>query len=128
MTAAAAQQVIEDAGLTYQTIDYYSPTVPAGDVGAQFPAAGESVAPDTRVLLAVSSGPLPGGVVGIAVPMVVGSTEADAKATLEAAGFVVEVLQQASSSDEGDVFWQFPEVGSEQPAGATVAIGVSTGS
>jgi serine/threonine-protein kinase len=126
MTAAAAQQTIEGAGLTYQTIDYYSATVAAGNVGAQFPAAGESVAPGTRVLLAVSSGPPPG--VGVAIPMVVGSTEGDAKDTLEAAGFVVEVFQQASSADEGDVFWQFPEAGSEQPAGATVAIGVSTGS
>ncbi len=127
MTSSDAQQALESAGLTVQTVEVYNATVPDGNVIAQSPAAGSSVAPDTQVLIAVSLGPVPADVTTVAVPDVVGMTQAEATAALEDAGFSVEAYEATSDSPVGEVFWQFPAAAVEEPEGSSVAIVVSTG-
>lgn len=64
----------------------------------------------------------------VTVPDVVGQTQAEATAALQAAGFVVAVVTAASSTVPiGAVISQAPTGGAEGTAGATVTITVSTG-
>ena len=106
----------------------YSDAVPAGDVIAQAPASGSSVAPETTILIFISEGPKPPDVVDVAVPDVEGMTQDDAETALEDAGFEVEVLELSNETvEEGVVFSQIPLAESEAPEGSTVAILVSTG-
>jgi serine/threonine-protein kinase len=96
---------------------------PQGRVAAQNPKAGETVDEGTEVVVSVSQGPEQ-----IGVPDVVGMSQANATATLEAADFVVSVVEQPSSSAAaGVVFQQSPSAGVDADKGSTVTITVSTG-
>jgi len=104
----------------------YSTTVPPGQVvsysveGTVNPA---SVPQGAVVVLSVSSGSAP-----TAVPNVAGQTEAAAKATLSAAGFVVSVGSEYSSTVAiNSVTRSLPAAGSALSAGSTVTIYLSTG-
>lgn len=64
----------------------------------------------------------------IPVPDVVGQDAADARATLEAEGFVVEITEEASETVEtGLVIETNPSAGTEVAEGTTVVLAVSTG-
>jgi beta-lactam-binding protein with PASTA domain/predicted Ser/Thr protein kinase len=64
----------------------------------------------------------------VSVPLVVGLQEAEARAQLEKAGFVVDVKRAADpKAPEGTVAAQIPEVGARLQKGDTVTIVVSTG-
>jgi serine/threonine-protein kinase len=95
---------------------------PQGRVAAQDPKAGETVDEGTAVVVSVSKGPEQVG-----VPDVVGMSQANATATLEAADFVVSVVEQASSTTAGTVIQQSPPAGADTDKGSTVTITVSTG-
>lgn len=128
MTEAAAEAALEDAGLRSQSMPAYSDTVPSGQVATSAPAPGSSVAPDTQITLFISQGPAPSGVTMVAVPPVVGMSEAEATAALEDAGFTVQAIDVASATiPVGDVFGTVPAEGDEAPDGSEVAILVSTG-
>jgi hypothetical protein len=65
---------------------------------------------------------------GVTVPNVVGETQGDGTATLEADGFVVAVLTAYSSTvPAGAIISQSPSAGAEIPVGSTVTITVSLG-
>jgi serine/threonine-protein kinase len=96
---------------------------PQGRVAAQNPKAGETVDEGTEVVVSVSQGPEQ-----IGVPDVVGLSQANATATLEAADFVVSVVEQPSSTTAaGTVIQQSPNAGVDADKGSTVTITVSTG-
>jgi serine/threonine-protein kinase len=96
---------------------------PQGRVAAQDPKAGETVDEGTEVVVSVSQGPEQ-----VAVPDVIGLSQADATAQLEAVDFVVSVVEQPSSSAAaGVVFQQSPAAGADADKGETVTITVSTG-
>jgi serine/threonine-protein kinase len=96
---------------------------PQGRVAAQDPKAGETVDEGTEVVVSVSQGPEQ-----IGVPDVVGMSQANATATLEAADFVVSVVEQPSSTTAaGTVILQSPSAGVDADKGSTVTITVSTG-
>jgi serine/threonine-protein kinase len=63
----------------------------------------------------------------VAVPGVVGQPEAQARATLEAEGFEVTTVSEASEEPEGNVISQDPEGGSQADEGSQVQITVSGG-
>jgi eukaryotic-like serine/threonine-protein kinase len=63
----------------------------------------------------------------VAVPNVVGQTQADARATLTADGFEVEVTPAESDEPEGQVTNQDPPAGREVDEGTTVTLTVSAG-
>lgn len=100
------------------------PTTPKGVVLEQDPRAGLRAEEGTTVTLVVSTGQQI-----VAVPPVVGLTQADARTAIEAAGFEVgEVVERPSSNPPGQVLESTPATGTKVPIPATVSLVVSVGS
>jgi eukaryotic-like serine/threonine-protein kinase len=96
---------------------------PAGTVVAQRPEPGTLLAAGRPVTLEVSAGPPPVG-----VPGVVGRSEADARAVLEAAGFQVSSTRHTDEEiPAGQVAAQEPAEGDEVDPGAQISLQVSDG-
>src|SRR5437763_11840802 len=127
-TEAAATSAITSAGLTAGTVTMQSSaTVASGSVISESPAAGTSVAMASAVNLVVSSGaPAPGQV---AVPNVVGETEAAATSAITSAGLTAGAVTQQSSTTvaSGSVISQNPAAGADSASGSAVDLVVSTG-
>jgi beta-lactam-binding protein with PASTA domain/tRNA A-37 threonylcarbamoyl transferase component Bud32 len=122
MDYADAVQALDDVNLAARKREVFS-NKPAGQVVTQNPKAGEQVVEGTEVVLKVSKGKKTAQ-----VPNVVGMSEADARATLEQAGFQVQSIDAPSSdTPQGVVFDQSPDAGTEAPDGSTVTITVSSG-
>src|SRR5438067_1945092 len=127
-TQAAATSAITSAGLTAGTVTQQSSTtVASGNVISESPAAGTSVASGSAVNLVVSSGaPAPAQV---AVPNVVGQTEAAATSAISAAALTVGAVTQQSSTTvaSGNVISESPAAGTSVASGAAVSLVVSSG-
>jgi len=122
---ADAEAAILAAGLTVGTVTTAnSPTVPAGNVISQNPAAGTNVAPGSPVDLVVSLGPAP-----VAVPDVTGQPQAVAEAAIVAAGLTVGTVTTANSPTvpAGNVISQNPAAGTNVAPGSPVDLVVSLG-
>jgi serine/threonine-protein kinase len=115
-----ARSQLVDAGFTVTTAQVFSDQ-PSGVVVAQDPAAGEKVAPGTKVRLNVSKG---SGEVD--VPSVVGTTVDEAQSDLDAQGFKSTVTRVASDQPVDTVVAQSPSSGSARK-GSTVRLSVSEG-
>ena len=90
---------------------------------SQSVAEGEDVARNSVITLEISS-----GADGVTVPSVVGKSEAEAKVTLEAEGFIL--VKDYSASDtvaKGNIVSQTPAEGESVAKGSNVTIIVSTG-
>jgi serine/threonine protein kinase/beta-lactam-binding protein with PASTA domain len=111
-----AQRELEKRGLKVSVSHQYSDDVAEGLVVSQDPTDGTLFKGDTVTLL-VSLGPEL-----VAVPDVRASGVDDATATLEAAGFVVDVEHSEGYLGLGYVFSMDPEPGTELPKGSTVRI------
>ncbi len=93
MLQGTAESAITFLGLAVGDItEAYSDSVPVGRVIAQEPIAGSSVAPNSAVALLLSRGPEP-----IAVPNLVGMTEAGAVSQIIASGFATGGLTREYS-------------------------------
>jgi len=101
-----------------------STTVPVGSVISQSPNSGTQVNVGSAVSLVVSSG-LP----QVAVPSVVGLTQAAATTAITNAGLVVGTVTTATSTTvpAGSVISQTPAAGSTLPIGGVVGLVVSSG-
>jgi beta-lactam-binding protein with PASTA domain/tRNA A-37 threonylcarbamoyl transferase component Bud32 len=122
MDYADAVQALNQANLTAQRKNVFS-SKPAEQVVSQDPPAGEKVTEGTEVVLKVSKGQETA-----AVPNVVGMSEADARATLQQAGFEAQSTTAPSdTTPEGNVSAQSPSAGTDATKGSTVTITVSTG-
>jgi serine/threonine-protein kinase len=121
LSVADAVSRLKDAGLEANPVEVFSEES-AGTVTAQDPAPGKRVVEHTRVRLNVSQGAKP-----IAVPNVVGRSFEEAKAALEAEGFVVKRSDQNSNVGPNTVIETKPRPGSEQQRGATITVIVSKG-
>jgi hypothetical protein len=122
---ALAEDATRVAGLSVgQVTPAYSTTVPAGHVSAQMPSPGTLVAPLTPVHLQVSAGPEP-----VAVPTLLGLTEAAATALLTSRGLVVGTVTLANSNTAapGTVMAQSPSAGVVVGATSAVDFVVSAG-
>jgi len=115
---------LQNLGLTVETQTEASADVEANQVIRCDPAEATMVDESSTVQLIVSAGPEP-----VAVPNVVGQMEAEARAALEAAGFVVNVEQRAPAEDqdipEGQVFEQRPAADEQLTRGESVTIVVA---
>ncbi len=141
LTQAAAQTVITGAGLALGTVtEQHHASVPAGQVISQVPDAETEVAIGSTVALLVSTGPEPaegeGEVEGegeppqlVAVPNVVGLTQAAAQTAINGAGLALGPVneQHHASVPAGQVISQVPDAETEVAIGSTVALFVSTG-
>ena len=86
MTQANAQSALVKAGLAPSFVNQAN-DAPKGQAFEQQPASGESVDPDTVVLVAISTGPEETPEPStVAVPAVIGKTQADAEKALTGAG------------------------------------------
>ena len=124
-SVADAQQAIRDAGLRVgATNDQSSDTIPIGSVIGTSPGAGSSVAPDSLVNIAVSTGSA-----DVDVPVTAGSTQAEAETLIVAAGLVVgDVASEASDTvPVGQVIRTVPGAGETVPRSSNVQIVISTG-
>jgi serine/threonine-protein kinase len=115
-SATEAEKVLKERGLKVDISRQYSNTVGEGIVISQDPRSGTLFKGDSVSLL-VSLGPQL-----VQVPDVVASGVDDAKATLEAAGFVVDVQEAPGYIGLGYVFSMDPGAGTELPIGSTVTL------
>lgn len=111
-----ARTALEGRGLVVDTSEQYDDDVPEGDVISQDPPDGTLYKGDT-VRLTVSLGPEL-----FEVPNVVAAGVDSARATLEGAGFVVDVQNAPGYLGLGYVFSMDPGAGTRLPRGATVTI------
>ncbi|MGE4180758.1 MAG: PASTA domain-containing protein [Limisphaerales bacterium] len=125
LSEVAAEAAIVGAGLTVGAVTTANhPTVPAGDVISQDPVGGTSVAPGSSVALVVSLGP-----VLVAVPDVVGLTQAAAEAAIVGAGLTVGAVATANhpTIPAGEVISQNPVAGASVAPATSVALTISLG-
>src|SRR5262252_2229930 len=125
LTQAAAADAITGAGLVVGTVTTSpSTTVPAGSVVSQNPIAGSQVASGSAVALVVSSGPAQ-----VAVPNVVGLTQAAATTAITNANLVLGTVTTQSSTTvpSGSVISQNPTSGTQVVVGSAVNLVVSSG-
>ncbi len=125
MTLEAARAAITAAGLTPGTVtQQYSPTVPAGNVIGQTPAAGADAAAGAAVAMVVSRGPQP-----VTVPNVSGMTQAAATTVITHAGLTVGAVTEQFSATvpSGEVISQTPAARDSAVPGAAVALVLSKG-
>ena len=117
----AAQRRLRNLGLVVRVI-FVPSQDPQGTVVAQRPQGGTAVRRGSQVRINVSEGPNPAA--RTTVPDVIGLTEEEAVADLEAAGFQVEVFEEDTpdQAEEGLVIRQEPEAGSRAPEGALITI------
>ena len=124
-TQAAAETSIIAAGLSVGTItDQASDTVPGGDVILQNPVANAVVPAGSSVTLVVSTGPAT-----VAIPDVVGQTEAQATVDITTAGLFVGTVtrQNDNTVPVGNVISQSPASGAMVATGSAVDLVVSLG-
>ena len=124
-TLAAATASLQAAGLAVgSTSNASSTSVAAGNVISQNPAAGTQVTSGSTVALVISTGPPL-----VAVPAVVGMTQAAATSAITASGLVVGAVTMDSSTTEaaGIVVSQAPVGGVQAAVGSAVALTVSSG-
>jgi len=126
MSQAAAESALKAEGLTSRTVLGYSDTVPNGEVIAQAPVAGSSVAPGTQVLFQVSEGKAPADATMVKVPDLMGMTADQAEDAVKAIGLDDDIVEiEYADADAGTVFGQLPAAGEMVPEGSTVSIAVA---
>jgi len=115
----AATKQLRAAGLVADPV-FRNSEQPENTVINSDPAEGTQVDSGSTVILFVSNGQ-------VQVPDVMGETEADARAILSNAGFLVEVLtEETSEGESGTVINQIPSSDSTARLGSTVTITVAT--
>ncbi len=114
----AAEQVLKDAGFTVVVVEENHETVVSGNVIRQSPDAGVTAMKGTKVTVYVSKGRG-----RVAVPNVIGLSEAEAKSDLRAAG-LKPVVQFRTGPQVGKVVDQSPSKGAQVDHGSTVYITV----
>ncbi|MBN1508752.1 MAG: PASTA domain-containing protein [Sedimentisphaerales bacterium] len=121
MNESEAVSAITSAGFVVGTKWYTeSDTVPARSVVSQEPAAGSQALYGSAIELTISTGPATSP--KIAVPNVVGMTQAAAQSTITSAGLVVGTVSSAPSdtATPGEVLSQNPTAGTFVPQGSAV--------
>ncbi len=125
MTPQEAQERLGESGLEAGGIrEVYSDAVNAGRIVSSSPSSGEEAAKGSAVALTVSKGPEM-----VSVPALLGSTEADALAALQALGLQAEVQRVYNESmGAGLVCSTEPAPKTAIMRGSKVAVTVSLGS
>jgi len=116
-----ARDRLAAVGLTANVVKVFSDDQPSGDVVAQSPAAGGQASKGSKVRLNVSKGSAL-----TTVPSVVGTSQADAEAQLQAAGLKANIVPVPSDEPSGTVVAQNPTSGQAQ-RGSAVRLNVSQG-
>jgi beta-lactam-binding protein with PASTA domain len=121
LDVADAFERVQAAGLRARSVDLFARQA-KGRVVRQRPPAGAEARRGATVVLSVSKGPQL-----VAVPSVLGQTEADATAALRRVGLRVNIARVPSESPSGTVIAQRPQGGARAPKGSTVRLNIATG-
>jgi eukaryotic-like serine/threonine-protein kinase len=123
-TLPKARELLRDAGLRVGKVSRdYDERYQEGLVVHQGVRADKDASIGSDIDLVISKGPTP-----VPVPKVVGLTQAEATAVLEAEEFGVSVDEEFSEKvDQGEVISQTPTAGTDYQPGNTVTIVVSKG-
>ncbi len=121
LDVADAFERVQAAGLRARSVDLFARQA-KGRVVRQRPPAGAEARRGATVVLSVSKGPQL-----VAVPSVLGQTEADATAALRRVGLRVNIARVPSESPAGTVIAQRPQGGARAPKGSTVRLNIATG-
>ncbi|MBA2569224.1 MAG: PASTA domain-containing protein [Actinobacteria bacterium] len=121
LEVADAFERVQAAKLRAQSIEVFARQA-KGRVIRQRPPAGAEARRGATVVLSVSKGPQL-----VAVPPVIGQTEAEATAALRRVGLRANLVPVPSPGPEGTVTAQNPKGGVRAPKGSTVRLNVSTG-
>ena len=113
-----ARVALTEVQLVLGTVTQKDSDQPEGMVLSQSPTSGTTVNAGTKVNITVSNGM-------VSVPNVVNQSEAQAQATLQNAGFYVQVVDQQSSQPDGTVLAQSPVANNKAKKGSTVTITVA---
>ena len=124
MPRRQAEDEVREAGFRVEVEQEFSDDVPRGRVIEASPPPGTALERGSRVTLTVSR-----GVEQIAVPDVVGESEANARSALEGAGLRVGAVSQRVSEDAepGTVLEQSPGAGERVDDGSAVDLVVAEG-
>lgn len=124
MSVTQAKEAITGAGLTFQQESDTSSSEPKGTFTKQSPAGGKRVARGTTVKVWFSAGPQ-----AKTIPTVKGMTQQRAIAVLSAAGFKVSSIATENSNTvaKDHVTRTDPAAGTQQAAGTSVVLYISTG-
>jgi eukaryotic-like serine/threonine-protein kinase len=121
LDVADAFERVQAAGLRARSVEVLARQA-KGRVIRQRPPAGAEARRGATVVLSVSKGPQL-----VAVPAVVGQTEAAATAALRRVGLRVNIARVPSESPAGTVIAQRPQGGARAPKGSTARLNVATG-
>ncbi|MEN9993281.1 MAG: hypothetical protein RLY83_851 [Actinomycetota bacterium] len=123
-TLEEATAVLEDLGFTVSEVKAPSDTVAIDSVISTDPPAGEKALKGSNIELTVSTGPSE-----VAVPSLLGLTEAKAKDALTTAGLSLGTITQGTSPSVplGKVIQSTPQVGTYASSGSTVDLIISNG-
>ena len=125
-TLDEARAEIEAAGFEVGEITPgYSDEFEENEIMGQTPSGGLQEAEGTKIDLTVSRGEEP--VEKVKVPNLVGKTAEEAEQLLKDAGLVGIPTEEANDADEGTVFEQTQEAGTEVDEGTSISYKVSTG-
>lgn len=134
MNIDEAIATILEAGLTYDVVEEYSDTIAANNIIRQIPLAGTKLNRDSDAIkLVVSRGSETAATAApsgkqVSVPSVVGLSQSEAEGRIKASGLQLGTVQRkASSSPEGTVIMQSPELGTKTIEGSYVSIVISSG-
>jgi len=121
LEVADAFERVQAAGLRARSVDMFARQA-KGRVVRQRPPAGAEARRGATVVLSVSKGPQL-----VAVPSVMGQTEADATAALRRVGLRVNIARVPAPgpSPEGTVVAQNPKGGVRAPKGSTVRLNIA---
>jgi serine/threonine-protein kinase len=122
MSVPVATRTIQSAGLVLGPVtETHDPVIPLGTVVLQTPSAGGSASRYSAIALEVSAGPE-----SLAMPALVGGTEAEAVSALKDVGLVIALDRKADPAAPGTVIGQVPASGTVA-SGSTVRITISAG-
>lgn len=120
LSRADATSTLRGAGFLVRVTHRSSGTVASGNVIDQNPTGGVTAQSGSTVTIVVSSGPAL-----VAVPGLIGKTQADAVNALTAAGFKSQITLHTGGGPIGSVIDQSPASGTKAASGSTVVITVA---
>ncbi len=127
MSQDEAESALTGAGFAPIATKVTTNDMPAGQVVAQIPAANTQLTPGSQVAIQVAQASEPPKPTTVAVPNVVGMTQANAQSALLGAGLAPSFVNQASDAPKGQAFEQQPSGGASVAPESVVIVAISTG-
>lgn len=123
-TETLATKTLSNQGLTVEVKKAASDTVEKGLVCETVPAAGEAIAPNSKILVYISMGP---NASTVEVPNFTSKTLEEAKLDAEVMKLELQVTEVDSSEPKGQIIFQSINAGEQVVTGTVIEVKVSNG-